>query len=108
MVRCEHCGAECALPFTCQHCGGRYCPDCRLPPNHACAGIGSWNAKPRPSVGVNYGKGGVRVTGGGDIDSRRGTKKKPAAEIPYLWIMIAVIGLLILGLAWLVFSGYKG
>jgi hypothetical protein len=107
MSRCEHCGTECALPFTCQHCGGSFCPECRLPPNHNCTGLGSWNRKPRPSVGVNYGKGGsVSATGGGYIpDSRRSAKKKTAA-VPYLWIMIAVIVLIVLGLAWLVLSGY--
>jgi uncharacterized protein len=110
MVRCDHCGAECALPFTCQHCGGKYCPDCRLPPNHTCTGISSWNAKPLPSVGVNYGKGGgVSVSGGGYVtESRRDTKKKPGMNVPYLRVMIAVIVLVLLGLAWLVLSGYKG
>jgi hypothetical protein len=110
MVRCDHCGAECALPFTCQHCGGKFCPDCRLPPNHNCTGMGSWKKKPSPSVSVNYGKGGgVSVTGGGYIpDSRRDAKKKPSAGIPYLWIMITVIVLVLLGLAWLVLSGYRG
>jgi hypothetical protein len=109
MTRCDHCGSECTLPFSCQHCGGKFCPDCRLPPNHNCIGMGSWKKKPSPSVSVNYGKGGgVSVTGGGYIpDSRRDEKKKPA-EIPYLWIMIAVIVLVLLGLAWLVLSGYKG
>lgn len=110
MVRCEHCGAECALPFTCQHCGGKFCPDCHLPPNHNCTGMSSWNTKPRPTVGANYGRGGgVSATGGGYMpDSRRDAKKKPAMVIPYLWIMIVVILLVLLGLAWLVLSGYKG
>jgi hypothetical protein len=49
------------------------------------------------------------VTGGGYIpDSRRDGKKKPGMAIPYLWIMIAAIVLILLGLAWLVLTGYKG
>jgi hypothetical protein len=72
--------------------------------------MGSWKKKPSPSVSVNYGKGGVAsATGGGYIpDVRRDGKKKPGRAIPYLGIMIAVIVLILLGLAWLVLTGYKG
>jgi len=106
MTRCDHCGAECALPFTCQHCGGKFCPDCRLPPSHACTGMSSWNRRPRPSVSLNYGKGGVAVTGGGYMESRTPAKKGKAAGIPYLWIMAGIIALILLGLAWLVLTGH--
>ncbi|MDD1683232.1 MAG: hypothetical protein LUO98_05275 [Methanoregula sp.] len=41
MTRCDHCGSECTPPFTCRHCGGKICPDCRLPPGHDCTGIGT-------------------------------------------------------------------
>ena len=96
------------MPFTCQHCGGKYCADCRLPPNHACTGIGSWNSKPRPAVGMSYGRGGsVSATGGVAADARRGSIKKADGGIPYLKIMIAVIILVLLGLAGLVLSGFR-
>ncbi|MFA4877258.1 MAG: AN1-type zinc finger protein [Methanoregula sp.] len=109
MSRCEHCGAECAMPFTCQHCGGLFCPDCRLPPNHNCSGLGSWNRKPRPSVSVNYAKGGgISVAGGGHIPgSRGGAGRRSEAGIPYLKIMLAVIILILAGLALLMLSGYR-
>jgi len=108
MSRCYRCGKECSLPFTCQHCGGKFCPDCRLPPSHDCAGIGSWNRKPAPSVGIRYGKSGeVSVTGAGYLpDSHRGTKKKPSTGIPYLWIIAVVIVLIVLSLAWLILNGF--
>jgi len=108
MTRCDRCSNECTLPFTCQHCGGKFCPDCRLPPNHDCAGIGNWNSKPAPSIGLRYGKsGGISVTGGGYIpDSRRDAKKRTATGIPYLRIMIVVIVLVLLGFVWLVLNGY--
>jgi cobalamin biosynthesis Mg chelatase CobN len=69
--------------------------------------MGSWNKKPKPSVSVNYGKGGgVSVTGGGYIpDSRSGKKRTPAAGIPYLKIMVAIIILVLIGLAWIALSG---
>lgn len=107
MTRCDKCGSECTLPFTCQHCGGKFCPDCRLPPNHDCTGIGSWNAKPRPAIGMSYSKGGgVTATGGIALESRRERKKKAREGLPYLKIMVAVIALVLLGLAWLVLTTY--
>ena len=106
MTRCDHCGNECTLPFTCQHCGGKYCADCRLPPNHDCTGIGSWNAKPRPAVGMSYSRGGVSATGGIATETRRGTAKKTDAGIPYLKIMAVIIALILLGLAWLALAGH--
>lgn len=108
MTRCDHCGNETALPYTCQHCGGKFCADSRLPPNHACTGIGSWNRKPRPAVGMNYSRGGgVTATGGGAAEPRRGTVKKAAGEIPSLKITALIIAVILLGLAWLVLSGYR-
>ena len=107
MTRCDTCGNEVALPFTCQHCGGKFCPDCRLPPNHGCTGIDRWNAKPRPPVGMSYSKGGgVAATGGIALESRRRPEKKTEAGLPFLKIMIAIIVLVLLGLAWLALTGH--
>lgn len=100
MPRCDRCGKECALPFTCQHCGGSYCSDCRLPPVHACSGLQSWKNKPAPGIGLNYGKGGgVTVTGGGYMPgTRAGMKKKAGGGIPWLKVMIAVIAIIVLAI----------
>jgi len=106
MTRCEHCGNECTLPFTCQHCGGKFCADCRLPPNHSCTGLGSWNKKPRPAVGMSYTRGGVSASGGIAAESRHGTPAKAAGGIPYLKIMAGIILLILLGVAWLVLSAH--
>ena len=106
MTRCDHCDSETTLPFTCQHCGGKYCAGCRLPPNHSCTGISSWNAKPRPTVGIAYSRGGgVTATGGIAAESRH-RKSPQKAGIPYLRIMAVIITLVLIGLAWLVLSGY--
>ena len=108
MTRCDHCGSETALPFTCQHCRGKFCPDCRLPPNHNCTGIGSWNSKPRPAVGMSYSRGGgVTATGGVAAESRRAVRPKAAGTMPYLKIMIAIIVLVLLGFAWLLLGRYR-
>ncbi|HEX3002217.1 MAG TPA: AN1-type zinc finger domain-containing protein [Methanoregula sp.] len=108
MTRCDHCGNETTLPFTCQHCGGKFCPDCRLPPNHDCTGIGSWNRKPRPAVGMSYSRGGgVSATGGTVADARRRKGKKAEERVPYLKIMIAIIVLILLGFTGLLLAGFR-
>ena len=107
MTRCDHCGNECALPFTCQHCGGKFCPDCRLPPAHGCSGLASWKKKPLPAVGLKYGKGGgVSVTGGSAVRSSHEPVQRSKESIPFLRTMIAVVVLVALGIAWLVLTGH--
>jgi hypothetical protein len=50
--------------------------------------------------------GGVTATGGVAAEPRRMRAKKAAGEIPYLKIMGLIIAVILLGLAWLVISGY--
>ena len=108
MTRCDHCGNDVVPPFSCQYCGGKHCAECRLPPNHDCINIALWNSKPRPAIGISYKKGGgATPTGGGNIsESRHDAKKKTGQSIPYMKIMIAIVILIIIGIAWLIFSGY--
>jgi hypothetical protein len=93
MACCDYCGNECTLPFTCQYCGGTFCPDCRLPPVHQCTGIDSWRKKPAPGVGISYGRGGAaRATVGGYvIESPREKTGRKREGIPWLKIMIAIV-----------------
>jgi len=108
MTRCDKCGNEILLPFTCQHCGGKYCSDCRLPPNHECTGISSWNAKPRPAVGMNYSRGGgISATGGIAPTTGRRAEKRTEEGFPYLKIMIAVVVLMLVILGWLALTGFR-
>lgn len=37
-MNCEFCGAEEALPFVCNYCGGVFCSEHRLPEAHQCKG----------------------------------------------------------------------
>ncbi len=37
-MKCDFCGADEDLPFTCNYCGGTFCPEHRLPEAHACRG----------------------------------------------------------------------
>lgn len=107
MTRCEYCGDECMIPFTCQHCRGSFCPKCRLPPAHECSGIASWKKKPAPWIGVSYGRGGTATaTGGGygTVSQRDKTSRLPEG-IPWLKVMIAIVIIIVLVLLFLVLSG---
>jgi len=52
MAICQHCGAFVALPFKCNYCGGEFCPNCRLPPDHDCAWLDSWKSTSAPHASV--------------------------------------------------------
>lgn len=38
-MKCDKCGKETFLPFTCPYCKGSFCTEDRLPENHACSRI---------------------------------------------------------------------
>jgi hypothetical protein len=42
MGRCDLCGRDEDLPFRCRYCGGQFCADHRLPPNHRCVHEDRW------------------------------------------------------------------
>ncbi|MFB6112726.1 MAG: rhomboid family intramembrane serine protease [Halodesulfurarchaeum sp.] len=43
MVRCDVCGREEGMPYRCDHCGGSFCAEHRLPENHDCPGLENWD-----------------------------------------------------------------
>jgi membrane associated rhomboid family serine protease len=43
MATCDVCGTHVNMPYNCRHCGGVYCSEHRLPENHGCPGLESWN-----------------------------------------------------------------
>ena len=43
MAKCDACGSDENMPYNCQHCGGTYCGDHRLPENHDCPSLRDWN-----------------------------------------------------------------
>jgi hypothetical protein len=51
--------------------------------------------------------GGVSATGGIVTDTRRGAAQKAESGVPYLKIMIAIIVLILLGIATLVLAGFR-
>ena len=42
MQRCDECGKEISMPYTCSFCGEKYCSKHRLPENHSCDGLSSY------------------------------------------------------------------
>jgi len=49
-MNCEICGEEISggSVFTCNYCGGVFCPRHRLPFNHACKNLAEWKKSGTP------------------------------------------------------------
>lgn len=49
-MNCEICGEEISggSAFTCNYCGGVFCPEHRLPFNHNCKNIAEWKKAGAP------------------------------------------------------------
>ena len=54
-MNCEICAAEISggSAFTCTYCGGTFCPEHRLPFNHACRNIEQWRKSGAPGKKVS-------------------------------------------------------
>ena len=77
-MKCEICGEEISggSAFTCNYCGGVFCPKHRLPFNHACKNLAEWKKSGLP------GKKGTKRTGTG----------KASAMIPFYQKKEVLIG----------------
>jgi len=49
-LKCDYCGADEDLPFTCNYCGGTFCAEHRLPEAHACKGDLSRRVMSQPAT----------------------------------------------------------
>lgn len=106
MPRCDQCGKNVSLPFHCQYCGKNFCDDCRLPPNHACAGLAAWKKTPAPGVGIRYGSGGTSAYGGGyPAAAPAGTTKVPAWKRPAVKIALVAAVLILLVVIFMLLAG---
>jgi hypothetical protein len=43
MAKCDECGRQENMPYTCSHCGSTFCGEHRLPEKHDCPGLTEWN-----------------------------------------------------------------
>jgi len=106
MPRCDFCGKNVSLPFHCQYCGKNFCDDCRLPPNHACAGLAAWKKTPAPGVGIRYGSGGTSAYGGGyPASAPARTTKVPAWKRPAVRIALVAAVLILLVVIFVLHAG---
>ncbi|WP_292370447.1 CAP domain-containing protein [Methanoregula sp. UBA64] len=97
MPRCDTCGKTVSLPFHCQYCGGNFCDEHRLPPNHACAGLAQWKKTPAPGVGIRYGSGGASAYGGGYANAPENRNARPSKKpLPYLKIAAVIVAAIVL------------
>jgi len=97
MPRCDTCGKNVSLPFHCQYCGGNFCDEHRLPPNHACPGLAEWKKTPAPGVGIRYGSGGASAYGGGYTAAPGNKTARPSHKpLPYVKIALAIVAVLLL------------
>jgi len=97
MPPCDTCGKNVSLPFHCQYCGGNFCDEHRLPPNHACAGLAQWKKTPAPGVGIRYGSGGASAYGGGYATAPESRNARPARRpLPYLKIAAVIAAAIVL------------
>jgi len=83
MAKCDQCGKNENMPYQCRHCGGTYCADHRLPENHDCPGLESWDD---PSAVFDSGfDDSVNQRGGGTggVASRLGIDTGPGGTLSY-------------------------
>jgi len=73
-LRCHYCQKNVSLPFKCPFCGKYFCPDHRLPENHACTEL--WRVKTRPPPPIEHG----RIT---DFSGKVEAPKPTPADYPF-------------------------
>ena len=54
-VTCDICGKPIqGVPFRCRYCGGTFCAEHHLPPNHNCPGLAQWASRLPPGTTMRY------------------------------------------------------
>ncbi|CAI48669.1 rhomboid family protease [Natronomonas pharaonis DSM 2160] len=108
MATCDACGEHENMPYNCRHCGGTFCADHRLPENHNCPGLESWND---PDKVFDSGfDGSVQAGGSGGrspgLLERLGIDTGPGGPLAYFrnnvsYLFLAII-VVVFGLQWLI------
>lgn len=87
-MKCDFCGKEEDLPFTCNYCGGTYCAEHRLPESHACRGDLSRRIYTSPATSRSW-EGSVSGTGGGHTSPYLFSQKE-VRDIIIAWAALAL------------------
>jgi Zn-dependent protease len=87
-LKCDYCGKDEDLPFTCNYCGGTFCAEHRLPEAHACQG----DLTRRPAVARQPSSawGGQGVSGYGRTGSRPIFSGIEVRDILIAWTALAL------------------
>ncbi len=89
-MKCDLCGAEEDLPFTCNYCGGTFCAEHRLPEAHACKGDLSRKAVAGPAMTRSWDGSVFSGTAGGRGGSPYLFSQKEVRDILIAWTALAV------------------
>ena len=103
MQRCEECGKEISMPYTCNFCGGKYCSEHRLPENHSCDGLSSYKQDVRDEGKV--------YDGPSPTTERSGTGRSftlPSIDGVVTYYLLAVIALVFVAQHLVIFFGPPG
>ena len=87
-MKCDYCGKEEDLPFTCNYCGGTFCAEHRLPEAHACAG--DLSRRPVVAHQPSAWGGGQGVSGSGGMGRRPIFSGVEVRDILIAWAALAL------------------
>ncbi len=89
-MKCDFCGADVDLPFTCNYCGGTFCPDHRLPEAHACAGDLSRRVVANPMTTRSWDSAGYSSSSSRSRSSPYLFSQKEVRDILIAWAALAL------------------
>ena len=88
-LKCDFCGRDEDLPFTCNYCGGTFCAEHRLPESHACKGDLTRRIVAQPNTTRSW-EGSVSGTSVGRSSSPFMFSPKEVRDIIVAWAALAL------------------
>jgi Zn-dependent protease len=89
-LKCDFCGKEEDLPFTCNYCGGTFCGEHRLPEAHACTGDLTRRVVANPTTTRSWDTSGFTGTSVGPGSSLYRFSPKEVRDILVAWTALAL------------------
>jgi Zn-dependent protease len=88
-LKCDFCGKDEDLPFTCNYCGGTFCAEHRLPESHACKGDLTRKIVAQPNTTRSW-EGSVSGTSLGRSSNPFMFSQKEVRDIIIAWAALAL------------------
>ncbi|MDA4118645.1 MAG: site-2 protease family protein [Thaumarchaeota archaeon] len=89
-MKCDYCGADEDLPFTCNYCGGTFCGEHRLPEAHRCTGDLSRKFASSPLTTRSWDASSYSGTSSGRSPSPYLFSQKEVRDIIIAWAALAL------------------